>query len=67
MSASPGQARPGPGSSGRAQSGWPALEVAVRGPFSDTAAAGSSMSRSLCGAGSLGCRLQDVTQCIGMA
>ena len=44
------------GSGGRAQRRWPALEVVARELFSDTAAAGSSMSQSLCRAGSLGGR-----------
>lgn len=54
MSASPGQARPGPGVWWLSPEGWPALEVVARGPFSDTAAAGSSTSLSLCGPGDEG-------------
>ena len=54
MSASLGQARPGPGVWWLSPEGWPALEVAERGPFSDTAAAGSSTSPSLRGSGDKG-------------
>lgn len=54
MSASPGQARLGPGVWQLSPEGWPALEVAARGPFSDIAAAGSSTSLSLRGSGDKG-------------